>query len=296
MEVLGRFYRLPTRRMLVVSGAQQGLDLAAKVFAARIPDNILFEDPTYPGAISLFKARHFIPLDHAGPRIGELQARLADGIRLFYTMPAVHNPTGISYTAARQEAVARLAEAHGVFIIEDSYLSEFADDTRPRFVDIAPEQTIYIKSLSQTTVAGLRLGFMVVPSRLYDRFIHAKYTSDIGSNGLMQKFFDAFVRGGDYQRFLDATAARMQRRKNRLMDLLAPIGALTVAPDQQGGSLWVKSRTGLNLPHVPWAPGRQFSFNPAMENCFRISFMSLDDADFTRALDYLVDILGPMGR
>lgn len=292
IESLGRFYHLPTRRMLVVSGAQQGLDLAAKVFSARIPETILFEDPTYPGAISLFKARHFIGLDRSGPQPAELETRLADGIRLFYTMPAVHNPTGICYAPARREAVARMAGAHGVYIIEDDYLSEFAPGDRPRFVDIAPERTIYVKSLSQTTVAGLRLGFMVVPERLYDRFIHAKYTSDIGSNGLMQKFFDRFVRSGDYRRFLDATAARMAGRRARLLALLSAYPQLSIPPDQHGGSLWVRSRQTPRLPHVPWAPGRQFSFTPDMENCFRISFMALSDTDFDRALAYLAQILG----
>lgn len=288
---LGRFYHLPTRRMLVVSGAQQGLDLAAKVFSARIPETILFEDPTYPGAISLFKARHFIGLDRSGPRPGELETRMANGIRLFYTMPAVHNPTGISYTTARREAVARLAAAHGVYIIEDDYLSEFVSENRPRFVDIAPERTIYVKSLSQTTVAGLRLGFMVVPERLFDRFIHAKYISDIGSNGLMQKFFDRFVRSGGYRRFLDDIARRMAARKKRLLDLLATHPQLAVPTGQQGGSLWVRCPKRPDLPHVPWAPGRQFSFNPGMENCLRISFMALSDADFDRALDYLEQLL-----
>ncbi|MCF8080351.1 MAG: GntR family transcriptional regulator, partial [Desulfobacterales bacterium] len=60
---LGRYYRLPTDRMLVLSGAQQGLDLAAKVFAARIWEAALFEDPTYPGAVTLFRAKHFVPME-----------------------------------------------------------------------------------------------------------------------------------------------------------------------------------------------------------------------------------------
>lgn len=291
IETLGRFYHLPTRRMLVVSGAQQGLDLAAKVFTARIPDTILFEDPTYPGAISLFKARHFIPMDEAGPRPAELEKRISDGIRLFYTMPSVHNPTGISYSSSRRETVARLAAARGVTIIEDDYLSEFAPGSRPRFVDIAPQRTIFIKSLSQTTVAGLRLGFMVVPEHLYDRFINAKYTSDIGSNGLIQKFVDQFIRSGEYQRFLDATGKRLAARKKQLLEIINKVDSLTVPPDQYGGSLWVNSKKALNMVHAPWTPGRQFSFNPAMEKFFRISFMSLKDADFGDALNYLGKML-----
>ena len=292
IEALGRFYHLPTRRMLVVSGAQQGLDLAAKVFGAKVSDAILFEDPTYPGAISLFKARHFIPMDDSGPRPDELEPRLADGIRLFYTMPAVHNPTGIGYTADRRNVVARLAAAHGITLIEDDYLSEFAAGGVPRFVDIAPERTIYIKSLSQTTVAGLRLGFMVVPEALYDRFVHAKYTSDIGSNGLMQKFLERFIRSGAYSRFLDAVRRRMDARKARLVRLIAKFPVLTLPAGQQGGSLWVACRTIPDLPHVPWAPGPRFSFNPALRNRFRISFMSLADEAFDNALVYLESVLG----
>ncbi len=291
IESLGRFYRLPTRRVMVVSGAQQGLGLAAKVFSARIPETILFEYPTYPGAISLFKARHFIGLDGDGPKIEELENRIAEGIRFFYTMPAVHNPTGIAYTTTRREAVARLAAAHGVYIIEDDYQSEFVADPTPRFVDIAPEHTVYVKSLSQATVAGLRLGVMVVPEALFDRFIHAKYTSGIGSNGLMQKFFDRFVRDGDYRRFLDETTARMADRRDRLRALLAQRPFLTVPPGQNGGSLWVKSSIVPDLPHVPWVPGRLFSFSPAMENYFRISFMALNDIDFEPALAYMAQIL-----
>ncbi len=296
VEALGRFYHLPTRRMLVVSGAQQGLDLAAKVYGARISDAILFEDPTYPGAISLFKARHFIPMDDSGPRIDELARRMADGIRLFYTMPAVHNPTGIGYAARRREAVARLAADHAITIIEDDYLSEFAPGNGPRFVDIAPERTIYIKSLSQTTVAGLRLGFMVVPEALHDRFIHAKYTSDIGSNGLMQKFLERFMRSGAYGRFLDDVRGRMADRRARLVRLIERFPTLTLPAVQNGGSLWVACRTIPDLPHVPWAPGRRFSFNPAVQNHFRISFMSLTDAEFDRALDYLEAVFARLGN
>ena len=61
IRILSQRYRLPADRMLIISGAQQGLDLVTKVFGAKISDAILFENPTYPGAISLFRAVILFP-------------------------------------------------------------------------------------------------------------------------------------------------------------------------------------------------------------------------------------------
>ncbi len=292
IEAIGAFYRLPTRRMLIVSGAQQGLDLTAKVFAANISDAILFEDPTYPGAISLFKARHFVPLDADGPNLPALDRKLSAAITLFYTMPAHHNPTGISYSLRKKEALARRAERSAFYLIEDDYLSEFARKPVPRFVDIIPEKTIYIKSLSQTTVSGVRLGAMIVPEALFEKYIYTKYVSDIASTGLLQKFATRFIREGGYASYIAETKKRVKERKCRLMGVIAAHPFLSVPHDPPGYNLWIRSRRPVTLPQIPWTPGTEFSFSPAFRNFFRISFMHMDDDAFDRALDYLSDLLG----
>ncbi|GBC61762.1 PLP-dependent aminotransferase family protein [Desulfonema ishimotonii] len=283
LKILGEYYQVPTRRMIIISGAQQGLDLIAKVFAARISDAILFEDPTYPGAISLFRARHFVPLEADGPDLKRLDKKLSRKIRLFYTMPAVHNPTGISYSIAKKKAIARRAGEHPFYIIEDDYLSEFQEAPVPRFVDIFPEKTIYIKSLSQTTVSGIRLGFMIVPDALYDKFLYTKYTSDLVSTGVLQKFARAFIRSGAYRAYVDEMRRKTLTRKARLLELISGYPALSVRPGQSGYSLWVRSEKDADLPRVPWSRGRDFSFSPEFANCFRLSFMHMDDVAFEQA-------------
>jgi 2-aminoadipate transaminase len=284
---LSQYYHVPAHRMLAISGAQQGLDLVAKVFATNISETMLFEDPTYPGAISLFKARHFVPLDGDGPDLDRLGQKLQGPIQLFYTMPSVHNPTGMAYTQTKKEAVAQLALQHGFYIIEDDFLSEFRTDGGPRFVDICPEQTIHIKSLSQTTVAGIRLGFMVVPERLYAKFRYAKFSSDIASPGLMQRCMRDFFLQGLYQQHLDQVLPKIVRRKQRLFGLIATHNHLSASPDQVGYSLWVQSRKPITLDPVPWSRGREFSFSPKADAYFRLSFMHMNDAAFDQGLAYL---------
>ncbi len=285
--VLSQYYHVPAQRMVTISGAQQGLDLVAKVFATNISETMLFEDPTYPGALSLFKARHFVPLDGDGPDLDRLGQKLQGPIQLFYTMPSVHNPTGKAYSPGKKEAVARLAEQHGFFIIEDDFLSEFRRDHTPRFVDICPEQTIHIKSLSQTTVAGIRLGFMVVPEALFDPFLYAKFSSDIASPGLMQRCMRNFFLQGHYQSHLDRVKPKIAERKQRLLELIHAHDHLSVSADQVGYSLWVQNHKPVTAAQVPWSRGREFSFSPLFHGFFRLSFMHMNDATFDKGVEYL---------
>jgi 2-aminoadipate transaminase len=291
IATLGEFYRVPTRRMLIISGAQQGLDLTAKVFSTGISENILFEDPTYPGAISLFKAKHFVPLESDGPDIKALDNLLPAQIRLFYTMPTVHSPTGISYSLQKKEQIVQRAQKHPFYIIEDDYLSEYHPSPVPRFVDLFPEKTIYIKSLSQTTVSGIRLGFMIVPADLFEKFIYTKYTSDIASAGLIQKFVREFIQNGAFKAYLAKTAKKIHQRRRQVLGLVNATSGLSVQLPQHGCSLWVRARGTRGGAHPPWNTGREFSFSPHYRNYFRLSFMNLDDSIFDRALEYLQNIL-----
>lgn len=291
IRVLSQYYHVPSERMVMISGAQQGLDLVAKVFAADISETMLFEDPTYPGAISLFKARHFVAMDEDGPDLDQLGRKLAGEIKLFYTMPMVHNPTGIGYSEFRKAAVAQYAQQHDFFIIEDDFLSEFRSRGGQRFVDICPDRTIHIKSLSQTTVAGIRLGFMVVPEALFEKFLYAKFTSDIGSFGLIQRGMREFIKKGLYQQHLDRIARKIVQRKQRLLPIIEAAKHLAVDNQQAGFSLWVKSTRPLPTDGVPWSCGDEFSFSPQARHCFRLSFMNLDDPTFERGMDYLKTIL-----
>jgi DNA-binding transcriptional MocR family regulator len=291
IRVLSQYYHVPSDRMVMISGAQQGLDLVAKVFAADISETMLFEDPTYPGAISLFKARHFVPLDEQGPDLEKLRHKLAGHIKLFYTMPMVHNPTGIGYSDIRKAAVARYAQQHNFFIVEDDFLSEFRSQAGPRFVDICPEKTIHIKSLSQTTVAGIRLGFMVVPEDLFDKFLYTKFTSDIASFGLMQRCMREFFKQGLYQQHLERVARKISQRKQHLLTIIDALDHLIAGKQQAGFSLWVKSSKALPTENVPWSPGKEFSFSSQVHHFFRLSFMNLDDPTFERGIAYLKTIL-----
>lgn len=290
IRVLSRQYHLPAERMLIISGAQQGLDLVSKVFSAKISESILFEDPTYPGAISLFKARHFVNLENDGPDLRQFDASISPSIRLFYSMPSVHNPTGISYSTGKKRAIVQRAHQHNFYIIEDDYLGELTAG-EIRFVDIAPERTIHIKSFAQTTLAGIRLGLMVVPKTFYDQFIYAKYSSDISSSGLLQKFLRKFIVQGFYAKHIKTIQNKSRQRRSRLEQLLNRFSFVDYAPNQSGYSIWCTVGKDIDQSDLAWSHGRDFSFSQKHHCFFRIAYMNLDDDHFEQSLNYIKKVL-----
>ncbi len=290
---LGKRYGFPPNRILIISGAQQGLDITAKALDLH-GDEMVFEDPTYPGALSLFKPRHFMPLGNNGPDTEILSRHVNNGIRLIYTMPFIHSPTGTTYSSEVKKTIATMVRAHGLYIIEDDYLSDLQPAAQLRFADIIPERTIFIKSLSKVTAPGLRIGFMVVPDDLYNRFIDAKFLSDIASPPLIQAITRQFLDDPAFDTHIALLRKISSERRVVIEKLLKQYAYLTTAPTQQGYSLWIHSKKDITILNAPWTPGARFSFNPEHRAFFRLSFMNMNDTIFKQGYDYLKSIFDRM--
>ena len=78
-------------------------------------------------------------------------------------MPSIDNPTTATMGLARRQAIAAVAERHGVTIIEDDAYGALADDAPPPIAAIAPETTWHIASLSKCATPALRIAYVVSP-------------------------------------------------------------------------------------------------------------------------------------
>src|SRR6056297_366046 len=287
IQVLSERYRVPAATSLIISGAQQGLNLCSSLYNLKISEQMVFEDPTYSGAISVFKPKQFVPLQKDGPDLQVLKRKAAEGARFFYTMPEVHNPTGISYSKEKMEQIADLAGEYDLILIEDDYLSEFLPYRPIRFVDLIPERTIYIKGLSKITAPGIRLGFMTVPKDLYQKVLYRKYSADIGTTALMQKFLSRFIKEGVLDRHIRNCRRVMEQRRERICGIIEKYPYLHIDWEQAGYNLWVRTEISLHTPDPPWAEGKNFSLSPEMESYLRLSLMGIDDENFSHGAAFL---------
>src|SRR5262249_28195826 len=112
-------------QVLITAGATQGFAIASRLFCDA-GDGVVVESPTYPWAFATLLgvgARPVpVPLAEDGMNLDRLEASLArGGVRLIYTMPSFHNPTGISTSLAHRRRLLEIAGRHGVPILEDDF-------------------------------------------------------------------------------------------------------------------------------------------------------------------------------
>src|SRR5262249_40401324 len=113
--------------VIVTSGAQQGLDMLARVLM-RPGDKVWVEDPAYLDAVRIFRltgARIVpVPVDEYGLNFDAGLARHTRPKALYLT-PAHQFPLGVSLRLDRRLALLQWARRERVHIIEDDYDSEF---------------------------------------------------------------------------------------------------------------------------------------------------------------------------
>ncbi|WP_053205673.1 PLP-dependent aminotransferase family protein [Jiangella muralis] len=154
--------------VVVTSGAQQALDLVARVLLAP-GDVVAVEEPGYPPAREAFAAHGArvvsVPVDGDGLVVSRLPAEA----RLVYVTPSHQFPLGVAMSLPRRLELLAWAGAHDAGIVEDDYDSEYRFADRPleplHGLD-AGGRVVYVGTFSKTLLPGLRLGFVVVPPGL----------------------------------------------------------------------------------------------------------------------------------
>ncbi len=167
-------------QVLITTGSQQALDLAAKILIDS-GSSVQVESPTYLGALQAFTPfeprLRTIGSDAQGPLPRAMASDSAGpGARFAYLIPNFQNPTGRTITAGRRRELAAASEAGGPPIVEDNPYGELWYDEPPPgpIAALAPERTLYLGSLSKVLSPGLRLGYLIAPRDLYPKLLQAK--------------------------------------------------------------------------------------------------------------------------
>ncbi len=223
--------------LLITQGAQQGLDLLARVRVAP-GDTVAMEEPGYPPARAVFEARGArvvpVPVDEQGLCV----ERLPDAASLVYVTPSHQFPLGMPMSLERRLALLAFARRHDALVVEDDYDGEFRFEGRPldalKSLD-REGRVAYLGSFSKVLHADLRLGYLVMPPGLAPALLQARAFSDGYPPLVTQRALARLMIDGDFARHL----RRMQRlytaRRTRLGDALAAYPALWTPLPQVAG-------------------------------------------------------------
>ncbi|KOM88406.1 PLP-dependent aminotransferase family protein [Clostridium botulinum] len=294
--------------ILIVSGAQQGIDIVSKGIL-NINDNVVVEKPTYGGALSVFKwkkANIFeVPIKEDGIDLDKFEKILQkNNIRCFYTMSYFQNPTGVSYSLEKKKRILELAEIYDFYIMEDDYLSELIYEKSIEYIPFKwldrNERVIYIKSFSKIFLPGIRLGYLVAPEIFRESLQNSKFNTDITTSSLMQRALDLYIYESKWKENIKALNIEYSKRYNIMQKILDnDFGNLVSYIDPRGGlNFYLTLKDSkinskelflrLRKKGVYITPGIMFftSHNDG-KNTFRIGFYQTDENKIIKGLNIL---------
>jgi GntR family transcriptional regulator/MocR family aminotransferase len=245
-------------QVVIVNGAQQGLDLIAKLLIDR-GDPVGIENPGYLGARRVFLAHGAellpIPVDESGIVTEALISKPKVGLKLVYVTPSRQFPTGVTLTLPRRLDLLAWAEKTGVMIIEDDYDSEFRFGSRPipSLQGLATgDSVIYLGTFSKVLFPSLRVGYLVAAPPLARVFARAKWLADRQTPAIEQRVLADFINEGHLERHLRRMRTLYSKRRQALVSSLETHfgDRVTILGENAGMHLMIRLRSELDDEEV----------------------------------------------
>lgn len=281
------FGTLDFRQVVVCPGAQAAI--AALILALTDPGDVILTEPmSYPGlrtAATQFGRRVIaVEADPYG-MVPEMlnQACHQHKPGLVYLNPTLQNPTTITIPESRRKELASIAKRCNVRIVEDDPYWLLADAPPPPIAALAPEQVVYISTLSKCLTPGLRVAFVLLREpHERERFLVALRSFALMVAPLTAALATQWIFDGSAQGLMEGVRKEARLRHRMARDVLA--GRYSGAGD--GLHVWLElpgywSSSQLaraaNSEGIAVTPAEAFATGSESVNAIRISLGSIKD-------------------
>jgi 2-aminoadipate transaminase len=183
----GNGVTIPAENVLIISGSQQGLDLAGRILIDE-GDRVFVENPTYLGTLMAWMAYGIdycpIPTDKDGLIVDAMSQAADRPANLMYVVPNFQNPQGVTLAADRRDKLIQFIHQHDVLLMEDNPYGElrYDGDPIPHLLEVdahyakannADPHVIHAGTFSKVLTPGLRVGWVVAPFPIIDKLVQA---------------------------------------------------------------------------------------------------------------------------
>jgi 2-aminoadipate transaminase len=198
--ISGPNMRVNPNNILILSGAQQAIDLLGRVLL-NDGDPVLMENPTYVGTLSAWAGYglkyHSVPTDHDGMLVEEILSQLHHHPRLMYSIPNFQNPQGVTLSLERRKRLAQILVENNLTFIEDDPYGQirYSGEHLPSMLQLeaaergslnADGNVIFCGTFSKVLTPGQRIGWVAAHEMVIDKLVQAKQGADLHTSTLGQ--------------------------------------------------------------------------------------------------------------
>ena len=283
------------QQIVTTIGATHALDVVTRTLL-KPGDSVLVDEPGWSVEYARLAALGMrvlpVPRGADGPDL-EVMQRLIKAHRpqLYVTVSVLHNPTGASLSLQSAHRVLQLAQASGLFIVEDDTYAHLAPAHLPRLAALdALERTIYVSGFSKILTPNWRVGYLAAPHALVDRLIDTKLLTTLTTPGLTEQALAHCLEHGLLRRHAERVVQKLDAARARSVKLAEAHGChFAAAPRGLFG--WVD--VGVDTERLArvmiddWllAPGSLFHATHRPSTLMRINFATTQEPRFWRALE-----------
>ena len=284
--------------ILIIQGAQQGLDISAKL-VVNPGDTIVTENPTFLGALIAFAPTqpNYAPVrtDEFGMDTDQLAEVLATNpnVVMIYTIPEFQNPTGVTMNLERRKHLIELANKYNVLVVEDSAYRElrYVGEQLPTIKSLDTEgRVIHLGSFSKILAPSMRLGWALASPEILDKLSLLKLASDTQNSTLNMNATLEYLRRHSIDEHIAKIRPNYLRKLNLMLSTMRETFPDEVSFTEPEGGLftWLTFPVGFDatnfmketlLPKgkVAYVPGA--TFFPVLQepNHARVNFSGVED-------------------
>jgi GntR family transcriptional regulator / MocR family aminotransferase len=218
-----RGVRCEADHIMIVSGSQQALEISTRVLLER-GSRVWIEEPGYRFARDVFHLNGCrvvpVPVDSEGMDV-EAGMRRCRSAEAALVTPSHQYPMGATMSASRRLQLLEWAHSSGSWIIEDDYDSEYRYEGMPisSLQGLDPgNHVVYIGTFSKVLFPTLRIGYVVIPPDLVERFIAVRLTMDISPPNFFQLVLADFIQEGHFSRHIRRMRLLYRERRSALLE------------------------------------------------------------------------------
>ncbi|MGH3085902.1 MAG: PLP-dependent aminotransferase family protein [Rubrobacteraceae bacterium] len=305
--------------IFITTGAQQALDLVAKVFLDE-GDAILCEGPTYAGALNAFASYRpriaHVPMDRAGMIPAAARETLNKAkkqglhIKFMYTVPNFQNPAGVTLIKERRKEILDIAKEFDLVVIEDNPygMLRFEGEPLPTLAALEMEEegdvdrVVYLGTFSKIFAPGVRLGWVHAQPGILHKINIGKQGADLCSSNLSQMMISSFFQNADWRDYVSRLNGIYKERRDAMLDSLAEFMPKDVHWTHPEGGLfvWATLPSYLDatamLPraiakNVAYVPGEGFYAGGEGKNHMRLNFSFVESEKIRRGIEILSEVV-----
>lgn len=289
--------KAPPSSILIVSGSLQALQLIS-MSVIHPGSTVLVEKPSYLKSLHIFQSSGMrlkgISMDSKGVKINEINNSINKSTAMLYTIPTLHNPTGVTMPEDRRRELLAVCEKNKLPIIEDDAYRELWLDEEPPMPLKSKDKNgivLYLGTVSKSLAAGMRIGWVIGPEPVIERLGDIKMQTDYGASSISQWVLTEWLSSGLYEKYIKELKEELRIRRKIALEILSEnyYDIATWNTPSGGFYIWLKIKKQISMEKlfslacsqgILLNPGNIYDFSKNQNLRISYSYASLDDLKY----------------